>query len=170
MEIRGEYEGADLGDARREQRLVRLAEQLARAPATSFPKAAASDSELEATYRFLGNDRVTPEEILMPHVRRTLARMAEQAAPVVVGHDTTGFNFGASKREDLGQVGRGKSFGFYGHFALAVTRDERRMPLGGLGFSTHKRTGQKGRRGHSELQASEDNEGRRWGDLVEEVE
>jgi hypothetical protein len=170
MEIRGEYEGADLGDERLEHRLVRLAEQLARAPATSFPKAATSDSELEATYRFLGNDRVTPEEILMPHVRQTLARMAKQAAPVVVAHDTTEFNFGASEREDLGQVGRGKSFGFYGHFALAVARDERRMSLGGLGFSTHKRTGQKGIRGHSELQASEDNEGRRWGDLVEEVE
>jgi len=170
MEIRGEYEDADLGDKRLDHRLVRLAEQLAKAPGTSFPKATTSDSELEATYRFLGNDRVTPEEIMMPHVRRTLARMEEQAAPVVVAHDTTEFNFGASGREDLGQVGRGKSFGFYGHFALAVARDERRTPLGGLGFSTHKRAGGKGRRGHSELQASEDNEGRRWGDLVEEVE
>src|SRR3954447_16166659 len=110
MEIRGEYEGADLGDERLDRRLVRIAEQLAKAPGTSFPKAAASDSELEATYRFLGNDRVTPEEILMPHVRRTLARMAKQAAPVVVAHDTTEFNFGDSEREDLGHVGRGKSF------------------------------------------------------------
>ena len=170
MEIRGEYEGADLGDERRGHRLVRLAEQLAKAPARSFPKAATSDSELEATYRFLGNDRVTPEEIMLPHVRRTLARMEKEAGPVVVAHDTTEFNFGASGRADLGQVGRGKSFGFYGHFALAVARDERRTPLGGLGFSTHKRTGQKGIRGHSELQASDNNEGLRWGALVEEVE
>lgn len=170
MEIRDEYDHADLGDERLNRRLERLAEQLAKAPATSFPKAAASDSELEATYRFLGNDRVGPEEILEPHIRRTLARMANVGAAVVVAHDTTEFNFGASEREDLGRVGRGKSFGFYGHFALAVSRDAMRTPLGMLGFSVHKRTGLKGRRGHSGLQASADNEGLRWGELVEEVE
>ncbi len=80
---RGEIlEGADLGDERLEHRLVRLAEQLAKAPATSFPKAATSDSELEATYRFLGNDRVTPEEIMLPHVRRTLARMRRRSRSI----------------------------------------------------------------------------------------
>jgi hypothetical protein len=170
MEIRDEYDDANLGDERLNRRLERLAEQLAKAPATSFPKAAASDSELEATYRFLGNDRVSPKEILEPHIRRTLARMANLGAAVVVAHDTTEFNFGASEREDLGRVGRGKSFGFYGHFALAVSRDAMRTPLGMLGFSVHKRTGLKGRRGHSALQASANNEGLRWGELVEEVE
>jgi hypothetical protein len=162
MEIRDEYDDANLGDERLNRRLERLAEQLAKAPATSFPKAAASDSELEATYRFLGNDRVSPGEILGPHVRRTLARMAIVGAAVVVAHDTTEFNFGASEREDLGRVGRGKSFGFYGHFALAVSRDAMRTPLGTLGFSVHKRTGLKGRRGHSALQTSANNEGLRW--------
>src|SRR5258708_5560322 len=170
MEIRDEYDDANLGDERLNRRLERLAEQLAKVPATSFPRAAASDAELEATYRFWGNDRVSPEEILAPHIRRTLARMANVGAAVVVAHDTTEFSFGASEREDLGRVGRGKSFGFYAHFALAVGRDARRTPLGGLGFSVHKRTGLKGRRGHSALQASANNEGLRWGELVEEVE
>lgn len=170
MEIRAEYEGADLGDSRLDGRLVRIAEQLARAPSTSLPKAAGSDAELEATYRFLGNDRVSPEEIMAPHVRRTLERMGNADAAVVVAHDTTEFNFGASERTDLGRVGRGKSFGFYGHFAIAVARNETRTPLGSLGFSVHTRRGGKGRRGHSELQADQGNEGRRWGQLIEAVE
>src|SRR5260370_7369133 len=85
MEIRDEYDDANLGDERLNRRLERLAEQLAKVPATSFPRAAASDAELEATYRFLGNDRVSPEEILAPHIRRTLARMANVGAAVAGG-------------------------------------------------------------------------------------
>jgi hypothetical protein len=136
-------------------------------PGASFPQAAKSEADLEGTYRFLNNDRVTAERILAPHVRATLARIGE--GPVVVAHDTTEFNFGTSPREDLGQVGRGKSYGFYAHAALAVapgTRD----PLGVLGVLFHERSGGKGRRGHNELQTATDNEFDRWNELVQLVE
>src|SRR5438874_2255009 len=88
-----EFEGAQFGDARLNQRAVQLAELMALDPEASFPAAAGNDAGLEATYRFLNNDRVTAEEILAPH-RRETARRAAAAAQVVVAHDTTEFNFG----------------------------------------------------------------------------
>ena len=162
-----EYRGASFGDVRLERRLLRLAASLSVAPAASFPVAANDDAELEATYRFLNNERVTAEQIMRPHQARTVER-CRASEVVVVAHDTTEFNFGKSGRKDLGNVGRGKSFGFYGHFALAVARVvEQRQPLGVLGFEIHSRDGTKGRRGHRTLQTDPRNESKRWLKMVE---
>lgn len=168
-DVGAEYEGAEFGDARLARRLISVAGLVAVEPDSSFPAAAGGDASLEATYRFLNNDRVTPERILAPHVRRTVERCTE-AERVVVAHDTTELNFGDSQREDLGRVGRGKSYGFYAHYALAVRGDAGRETLGVLGLHTHFRRGGKGRRGHGALQSAADNESRRWLASVETVE
>ncbi len=167
-----EYENAGLGDRRLDERLALIASRLADHPEVSFPRAAANDSELEATYRFLNNPRATPEGILAPHVRETLRRSIE-ASRLVVAHDTTEFNFGKTPRKDLARVGRGKSFGFYGHFALAIdSGDDARQPLGVLGCTIQRRTGKtKGNRsGGLALQLDPTNERLRWSALVEDVE
>jgi hypothetical protein len=158
--IEAEYEGAQLGDARLDRRLVHLAALVGSSPGASFPVAAGNDANLEATYRFLNNERVSPDQILAPHVRQTVRRAAS-AGTVVVAHDTTEFNFGKFEREDLGRVGQGKSYGFYGHFSLAIDLATRE-PLGIVAVQTYERHGGKGRRGHTSLQTSTDNESRRW--------
>lgn len=158
--IEAEFEGAELGDERLDRRLVHIAKLVGARPNASFPAAAGNDANLEATYRFLNNERVTPEEILAPHIRQTVRR-AGQVSSVVVAHDTTEFNFGKFEREDLGHVGQGKSFGFYGHFSLVV-HPATRAPLGVIGIRTHQRSGNKGRRGHRALQTAADNESQRW--------
>jgi hypothetical protein len=163
-----EYVGADFGDARLARRLVGLSRSVGVDPEATFPNAAENDSELEATYRFLNNERVSAARILAPHVSATVRRVSE-AGSVVVAHDTTEFNYGSSPRDDLGRVGRGKSHGFYGHFALAVGSSNRR-PLGVLSLRVHERQGGKGRRGHEALQTAVDNESRRWGESVRRVE
>lgn len=167
-----EYQNAGLGDRRLDERLALIASRLAERPEASFPRAAANDSELEATYRFLNNPRATPESILAPHVRETVRR-GREAGRLVVAHDTTEFNFGKTPRKDLARVGRGKSFGFYGHFALAVdSSDDARQPLGVLGCLIQRRTGKtKGdRSGGLALQLDPTNERLRWSALVEDVE
>jgi hypothetical protein len=158
--IEAEFEGAELADNRLDRRLVQIARLVGASPSASFPAATGNDAHLEATYRFLNNERVTPAEILAPHVRQTVGRAAHVES-VVVAHDTTEFNFGRFEREDLGYVGRGKSFGFYGHFSLAVAFATRE-PLGIIGIRTHDRRGNKGRRGHEALQTATDNEFGRW--------
>jgi len=129
-----ELAGAELGDERLNRRLGLLADAVAEAPGAGFPKAL-DDAELEAAYRFFGNERVTPEAILAPHLRQS-ARRAAELSRVLVVHDTTQFEFGGQKkREGLGRLIR-PGQGFFGHFSLAVTADGTRRPLGLLNVET----------------------------------
>ena len=133
--ISTELSEADLGDERLNRRLGLLADQLAERPGESFPKAL-DDSQLEAAYRFFGNDRVSPEAILAPHFRQS-ARRASEHERVLVVHDTTQFDFpGNSKREGLGRLIKPKAQGFFGHFSLALSADGMRVPLGLLALET----------------------------------
>jgi hypothetical protein len=130
-----ELAGAELGDERLSKRLCLLAEQLSARPGESFPKAL-DDAELEAAYRFFGNDSVTPEAILAPHFRQS-ARRAAGTERIIVVHDTTAFEFGGqTKREGLGHLIRPAAQGFFGHFSLALAADGTRTPLGLLALET----------------------------------
>jgi len=133
--ISTELSEADLGDERLNRRLGLLADQLAKRPGESFPKAL-DDSQLEAAYRFFGNDRVSPEDILAPHFRQSARRSVEHERVLVV-HDTTQFEFpGNSKRAGLGRLIRPSAQGFFGHFSLALSADGTRIPLGLLALET----------------------------------
>ena len=126
--LSAEFSDADLGDVRLNRRLGLLADRLGERPGESFPKAL-DDAELEAAYRFFGNDSVSPEAILAPHFRQT-ARRAAKHGRVLVIHDTTQFEFpGNSKREGLGRLIH-PGQGFFGHFSLVATADGERVPLG----------------------------------------
>ena len=133
--ISAELREADLGDKRLNRRLGLLADQLAERPDESFPRAL-DDAQLEAAYRFFGNDRVSPEAILAPHFRQSARRAAERERVLVV-HDTTQFDFpGNSKREGLGRLIKPSAQGFFGHFSLALSADGARVPLGLLALET----------------------------------
>lgn len=124
-----ELTNAELGDIRLNRRLCLLGERLGERPGESFPKAL-DDAELEAAYRFFGNEQVTPQAILAPHFRQSSGRAAEVPRVLVV-HDTTAFEFGGqTKREGLGHLIRPAAQGFFGHFSLAIAADDSRTPLG----------------------------------------
>lgn len=129
-----ELADADLGDARLNRRLSALAVSLADRAGEGFPQAL-DDAELEAAYRFFGNERITPEAIYAPHFRQS-AKRASGHKDVLVVHDTSQFEFnGTSPREGLGRlVNPGQ--GFFGHFTLAVAADGSREPLGLLAVET----------------------------------
>src|SRR5689334_5828631 len=100
--IGDEFSDVSFGDRRLDKRLIKLASAISACPGESFPEAVESVSALEATYRFLGNPRVTPEAILTPHITATVKR-ACLSPRVVIAHDTTTFTFrGNSMREGLG--------------------------------------------------------------------
>jgi transposase-like protein/DDE family transposase len=133
--VSSEFEGAQLGDERLTRRLMRIADAVSAAPTRSFPAVTGSDSELEGVYRFMSNSRVSSRKILAPH----FAASAERAGKgdVLVVHDTTNFVFGGLvKRQGLGRFKQGQGQGFFGHFALAVTADGSRQPLGLVGLCT----------------------------------
>ena len=119
------------------------------------------DSELEATYRFLKNRRVSSQTILEGHYQATSARAGEAATTLAL-HDTTELSFaGEAEREGMGTVGN-RAQGFFAHVALAVAEDPARTPLGVIGLRTHARP----RRPSA---APRDKESKRWLDLVDDV-
>ncbi|ABS25509.1 IS4 family transposase [Anaeromyxobacter sp. Fw109-5] len=166
--LRDELRAADFNDERLTRRLSAIATSLAADPSSSFPEAAADDAALEGTYRFFNNPKVTPERCLGPHVRRTIERAAVLRRVFVV-HDTSQFNFGLFPRKGLGRVGRGRSYGFFGHFALAVAADGSRLPLGVLGLHTLSRTEKAKRLKHGKNQENPDNSSLRWRALFDET-
>ena len=102
--------------------------KLADKPTMSFPQVF-NDAELEAAYRFFGNVAVTPDGVLGGHYDATRASAAKEASVIVV-HDTSTFAFDPTgEREGLGRV-RSLGQAFFGHFALVLSDDVERRPLG----------------------------------------
>jgi hypothetical protein len=130
-------------------------------PGASLPKQAGTVAALEATYRFLSNEAVCPEDILEPHHVATAGRAQSAEGRVLVVHDTTELDFG--KREQLGEL-NGKRKGFLAHVALVVTEAEHR-PLGVL----HEETIFREKLGKKRSKRAESERGR-WQRGVDAVE
>ena len=136
-----EFAGSDLGDTRRGQRLSKIVDRFSSAPDESFPTLFSDNSELEALYRFTGNEKIDWKAVWEPHRRQTLVRC--MSGPVVrIAHDTTDFIF-SGDRDGLGVV-LGSAKGFFLHAALAISGNEERMPLGVLGMVPYIRTRERG--------------------------
>ena len=172
--VSAEFDGANLGDARRNKRLIRIVEALVKRPDVGFPQAMPAVSELEAFYRFVESDRVDFDAVLAPHVQATVERMHAHPEVVVV-HDTTEFRF-TTQRDDLGRLRndseRAKK-GFLTHFALALSADEARDPQGVVGAwpwlrSANTPTAQ--RRAGMSYDAALESEQARWARGVLEVQ
>lgn len=168
--VKNEFEGAALGDERRNRRLERIVDGLLDDPSASFPDAAVTDSELEGTYRLLSNENVSFERIFEPHQRRTVARAAEQQDVLIV-YDTSQFTF-SGERDGLGPVQHKTGVqGFFGHFALVLADERSRDPLGIIGFKSFVRDAErKGKRSHKERLLDDNRESFRWGELVHQSE
>lgn len=164
--IRNEFEGADFGDVRLDNRLVWLGEALAARPDQALPDVFLTEAGLEAGYRFLNNERVTPAAVLAPHIETTVAR-SRAAERLLVLHDTTTFHFNGRGFGPLRGAGNGE--GFYGHVALAVDRVEGREPLGVIGLRMFERVDRPAGRRKSIKERRADNELRHWRELFEEV-
>jgi hypothetical protein len=172
MERRGakakeEVVGAQLGDKRLERRLEALVEMMGRGPAQSFPQACGeSDAALEATYRFLSNEAVDHEALLVPHYASTLDRL-KGVEEVLVVHDTTEFRF-EGDREGMGRLQQDLQ-GFMGHFALAVSADGQRQAFGVVGFLPVFRPRERVMGHWRARYGASDKESLRWSNLVGQV-
>ncbi|MFO1431597.1 MAG: transposase [Candidatus Competibacteraceae bacterium] len=77
-----ELAGADLGDARLNRRLVRVAERLGAQPGASIAVACGGWAETQAADRLRVHESVTWEQVLAPHWDGSIERMRCQ--PVVL--------------------------------------------------------------------------------------
>lgn len=95
-------------------------ERFAADPTASIPDACHGWAETMAAYRFLGNEAVDWQAILMPHWEKTRQRM--QTHPVILClQDTTELNFNGQEIEGLGPLCYEAQRGMYLHPTYAVT-------------------------------------------------
>jgi Transposase DNA-binding/Transposase Tn5 dimerisation domain len=114
-----EFGGAELGDRRRTERLVRLATALGSRPQASLPQACDDPALLKAAYRFFENEAIEPAAIVDSHVQATLGRI-DLVDRVLAVQDTTHLD---------GTVPAAET-GLWVHTTLALTPE--RVPLGVL--------------------------------------
>jgi len=173
LSLESEFKGAEFGDRRLNRRLQRIGSSVVAQPGKEFPHVM-DEGELEGFYRFLSNEKVDFARILNPHVRATSERIRAAGLALCL-HDSSEFKFGG-EREGLGRPRKYGDRSFHGHFALALTADGTRTPLGVLGVHRWARTessptklrkeGELSYRDARELPNEQD----RWAALVDEAE
>jgi len=87
-----EFGEAELGDVRRNARLVQLASVLGAQPSCSLPDASDDPATLKAAYRFFDNDHVRAQAMLQSHILSTSRRM-HALERVLAVQDTTYLDF-----------------------------------------------------------------------------
>lgn len=117
-----QWGGANLGDARRNARAIRLGVALAGQPQASLPNQTNSWAELKAAYRLLNQADVTYAALSEQHWQTVRTQAAQPGANVVLFiQDTTELDFTAHRQtQGLGHIGDTNGRGFELHSCLAV--------------------------------------------------
>jgi len=110
-----------LPDARLRTRLGSLLTRLAEKPLDAFPQALADCHQAKAAYRFIANQRVRADDLLMGLRATTAQRLAGQQL-IYVAHDTTTFSYTSLKHTSgLGYIGgHDAAQGIHCHSSLAL--------------------------------------------------
>src|SRR5438105_4784471 len=115
-----EFSLAQLGDARRTQRLVQVASALAQCPSGTLPEAFCQWNELKAAYRLFSNPTMSYESIIRPHWERT-RQSCRQPGEYLIIEDSSCLDFSAHRQTTgLGRIGNDRGLGLMLHSALAV--------------------------------------------------
>jgi hypothetical protein len=164
---RANFGECDLGDQRRTNRLVAVAETIANNPSSSLPGQFEYWSDLKAAYRLFDREEVSFEAVVRPHWE--LTKRIAQGRVLVIG-DTTELDFGFKRRiEGIGPTGSGSGKGFLLHNALMVNADSQEI-LGVAGQIVYYRKPKKaGKRPHAIERIRQDRESQIWGMLIDQI-
>src|SRR5690349_9346259 len=106
-----QFGAADLGDARRTDRLVSTMAAIARAPDESLPRQLGSVAGAKAAYRLFDCGAVTREAVMDPHLAQCRAAAAQHPIVLMVQDDTT-LDFSSHRRlRGAGRVGDDRGTG-----------------------------------------------------------
>jgi IS4 transposase len=115
-----EFGSAELGDARRSNRLVQIGAALATSPSGTLPQAFSDWPDLKAAYRFFSNPAIGYESIIAPHLKRTRLNCCDPGEFLLI-EDTTELDYSLHRHcEGLGQIGNEYGRGLCLHTTLAV--------------------------------------------------
>jgi hypothetical protein len=154
----------DLGDKRRTDCLVRIADVMCRHPGGTLPDKLNRPADLRAFYRLVNRPEMTHEAVIGSHAERTRAVIATCGAPVVlVLHDATELDYTTitTLADQLSQIGQGTHKGYICHNSLAVRADTG----GALGLTSqilHQRAQVPKKETTKQLRERQNRESRLW--------
>jgi Transposase DNA-binding/Transposase Tn5 dimerisation domain len=121
---REQFGSCQLGDRRRNERLVKFARQVAANPSASTPDQTRRWADCKAAYRLMDCSDIEFEAILAPHCQRTRAHSSKSGRALLI-HDKTEVSFSTQREpiEGLGPTGNNWRQGFYLHTALKIAED-----------------------------------------------
>jgi hypothetical protein len=106
------FSGAQLGDRRKTQRLVKIASNTMQSPGTSFVASCnGSLAQIEGTYRWLENESIDHEEIIDAGCRSSARWMDETEGDILAAADTSKLRYSHRVREELGPLSHGAKGG-----------------------------------------------------------
>lgn len=116
---------AQLGDKRRNRRLVESFNRMHRHPGGTLPEKMQSPADLKALYRLFDCPQVTHAALVQAMRAYTRCRILKHGGPVLVLHDATELDYSTltSIASDLGQIGKGNRCGYICQNVLAVAAD-----------------------------------------------
>jgi hypothetical protein len=162
------FGSCELGDKRRTNRLVRVAEEIANNPSASLPSQIERWGDLKAAYRLFDREEVTFEAIARPHWE--LTRQGATGRTLIIG-DTTELDFGRFRDiEGVGPTGNGTGQGFLLHNALMVNAESEEI-LGVAGQTIHYRKKKRGgkRPNASKRKKKKNRESEVWGTVIDQI-
>lgn len=165
--ITDELKHVKISDRRLEKRLQTTAELLEKSPESSIPAACKTMAKTKATYRLLGNSKLSSDIIIDSHRQETIKRIKGHNI-VLVAQDTSSLNFSTHKKtEGLGPIGIGESLtGLLMHTALCLSTEG--LPLGILGQKIWARNPEEhGKSSKRHILPIEDKESNKWLEMLE---
>lgn len=155
---------AVLGDKRRTDRLVELADRMAHRPGGTLPEKFNAPKDLKAMYRLFGCDQVTHQAILAAHQKYLMDDVfPSRSSLTLIIHDATELEYTRrhSLSEELGQIGNGFRRGFIAQNSLVVC-PETGTTLGLANQMLHRRPKVKKGETRSERQKRDSRESLLW--------
>ncbi|MGK7949610.1 MAG: IS4 family transposase [Xenococcaceae cyanobacterium] len=164
-----ELSKANLGDKRRNKRLVKIVEDLAAQPNESVPQASRDNAAMQGIYEFWANRRIEAAGIIAAHTEATIERIKEHQVVLAI-QDKTELDLGQRKRtKGIGGISNQSAQGIQVHNVLAVS--EEGVPLGLLEQKDWVREKARKRKGFKERKRKiEEKESQRWLESLETVE
>jgi hypothetical protein len=120
--IENQWGQARLGDARRNSRAIKIAEDLLNKPSASFPEQCSSWGALKAAYRFFNEKDVSFEALQHSH-RSQVIEQARRSGITLFIQDGSEIDY-TSHDVELGPIGNHQGHGFCLHTTLAVRLEE----------------------------------------------
>jgi hypothetical protein len=158
----------DFGHQSRNACFRKVATQISRHPGGTLPDKLGSPARYAAMDRLMNRPEMTHGNVLMPHYRKTKAKMEACEGVVLIPHDTTVLDYSGKKSLKLARVGNGHGRGYLCHNSIAVD-PERREVLGLVSQILHQRVSKGKKEPVARKRARASRESRLWSRAVQDL-